>query len=311
MATKVLVTKVLVIKVLVINSGMHEKNKQGLIRLLQEHQPEKEKEKEIKYKFGSVAEIPEYDIIYSPSQTINTSLYPQQKFIFGPHFSTFPNHSQLQSLQNHVHHNSIYIQPSDWVVQLWKNMGAEQFLPVKTFAFPVDTDTFKPCTNPNPIKDKVLIYSKHRNPNELHYLTDFLHQQQITNYRIFDYHQRYQEDDYLAYLQQSKYGIILDAHESQGFAIEEALACDVPLLVWNAQTMNQEYNSQYHPIPCTSIPYWNDQCGEYFHHPNELPATFHLFQSKLQAQKFNPRQYILDNLSSEKCAERFMTLFNF
>ena len=47
------------------------------------------------------------------------------------------------------------------------------------------------------------------------------------------------------YLQNSKYGIWLDAHESQGFALQEALSCNVPLLVWNISSMNQEYNSTY------------------------------------------------------------------
>ena len=62
-------------------------------------------------------------------------------------------------------------------------------------------------------------------------------------YKIFDYVNRYSEEEYIDYLQHSKYGIILDAHESQGFAIEEALSCNVPLLVWGAKTMNQEYRS--------------------------------------------------------------------
>jgi hypothetical protein len=289
--------------ILIINSWIHEKNKQGLNHVLNCLQ----NQGQIKYHIGTMNDIPNYDIIYSPSQVINTSLYPNQKFIFGPHFSVFPNHQQLQTLQNHVYHNSIYIQPSDWVVKLWKNMGAENFLEVKKLPFPVDTDKFAP--NHKEEKTNILIYYKHRNPNELKQIKDFLTKHKITNYRIFDYDQRYNEDDYLSYLQQCKYGIILDAHESQGFAIEEALSCDVPLLVWNAQTMNQEHNSNYQPIPCTSVAYWNEQCGEYFHHPDELEDKFQTFQTRLATQTYyNPRQYILLNLSTDKCAERFMDL---
>ena len=79
-------------------------------------------------------------------------------------------------------------------------------------------------------------------------------------YKIFDYVKKYNEEDYLHYLQDSRYGIILDAHESQGFAIEEALSCNVPLLVWNTEYMSQEYGSHYSDIPCTSIPYWYNRC---------------------------------------------------
>ena len=114
---------------MIIDSFLHEKNKQGLIKILNFlHE-----QKEIEYKVGTVNDIPNYDIIYSPSEPINTSLYPSKKFLFGPHFSTFPDHHQLQSIKNTIHHNSIYIQPSEWVVQLWKVLGAEQFLPIKSF----------------------------------------------------------------------------------------------------------------------------------------------------------------------------------
>ena len=132
--------------------------------------------------------------------------------------------------------------------------------------------------------------------------------QHITNYRIFDYTQSYNEDDYLHYLQTCQYGIILDAHESQGFAIEEAMACDVPLLVWSAQTMNQEHGSHYAAIPCSSIPYWAPTCGEVFHNLAELPLTFQTFQKKLQEEQYKPRDYILATLSTEICAERFIEL---
>jgi hypothetical protein len=299
-------------KILIINSWFHEKNKQGLIKILNFlHE-----QKEIEYKVGTVNDIPNYDIIYNPSQPIDASLYPSKKFIFGPHFSTFPHNNQLQSIKNTTHHNSIYIQPSEWAAQVWKNMGAEQYIPIKSFPFPVDTDKFKPIPNLT-ITEKqheqaqeanVLVYYKHRIPYELNILKEFLANHNIHNYKVFDYKQHYNENDYLSCLQNCIYGIVLDAHESQGFAIEEALSCNVPLLVWNALTMNQELNSRCEPIPCTSIPYWDSRCGEYFHTKEELESTFQTFQTKLNANAYTPRQYILENLTTEKCAERFMEL---
>jgi len=291
-------------KILIIDSFLHIKNKIGLSQILNYLQ----NQGQIIYHTGNINDIPQYDIIYSSSTVINTSHYPNQKFIFGPHFSTFPNHQQLQSLQNHIYRNSIYIHPSEWAAQTWINMQVEQLIKVKSFPFPVHTEKFAPNPAIKEEKINVLVYYKHRNPIELKQIKDFLTKQKIINYRVFDYKQRYNEDDYLSYMQQCKYGIILDAHESQGFAIEEALSCNVPLLVWNVQTMNQEINSKYQPIPCTSIPYWNEQCGEYFHHHEELERKFQIFQMKLEAQQYYPRQYILDNLSTEKCAERFMEL---
>ena len=75
--------------------------------------------------------------------------------------------------------------------------------------------------------------------------------------------------------------------------------------------MNQEYGNQNPDIPCTSIPYWDNRCGEVFHQAAELPLAFQHFQAKLEAREYSPRQYIMDNLSTEKCAERFMELIMF
>ena len=36
-------------------------------------------------------DLSKYDIVYSPAETIPVSNFPNLKFIFGPHFSTFPN----------------------------------------------------------------------------------------------------------------------------------------------------------------------------------------------------------------------------
>lgn len=296
-------------KILIINNFIHEKNKQGISKILEYLHQSNTQEIEYKIDTGTISDIQDYDIIYSPSKEINTSLYPNKKFIFGPHFSTFPNNHRLQSLQNNKCKNSIYIQPSEWVVQLWKNMGAEKFIPIKSFPFPVNTEKFAPAPVHIDLQNNVLVYCKHRNPQEFNQLKDFLINKNI-NFHLFDYKQRYNESDYLAYLQTCKYGIVLDAHESQGFAIEEALSCNVPLLVWNAQTMNQEYKSSYGPIPCTTIPYWDNTCGEYFHHFSELPYAFQKFQNKLTNNQYNPRKYILDNLSTEKCAERFVEMIN-
>jgi glycosyltransferase involved in cell wall biosynthesis len=153
-------------------------------------------------------------------------------------------------------------------------MGAESVLPLRTFAFPVDVDRF--CPLESNIRTKVFIYFKMRNPKELDALCHYLTQKGV-EYVVFDYVKRYNESDYLTYMQQAKFGVILDASESQGFAIEEALSCNVPLLVWNARYISQGYGSRYADIPCSSIPYWDERCGEYFYDLDELDRTYETF----------------------------------
>jgi len=282
-------------KVLINSDNFHYKNKDGLERILIHLN--------CKYTYNKNL-INECDIIYSPSQPLNTSLYPNKKFIFGPHFSVFPDNNLLKI--NNIHKNSVYIQPSEWAMNVWVNMKATNFLPIKSFPFPVDTKKFSPNSLINQKeKTDVFIYYKSRHPNELTYLKSFLNYKNIS-YTLFDYRKKYIENDYINTLNKSKYGIWLGRHESQGFALEEALSYNVPLLIWDAKSMNQEYGYNYADIPATVIPYWDERCGEYFYNNTELEKTFDLFISKLETYK--PREYILENLSVEKCSERFLEL---
>jgi len=282
-------------KILIIGD-FHHKNKEGLERLL--------KYLNYDYKFvNNLNDIDNYDIIFSPCNPIDTSKYPNKKFIFGPHFSVFPDNRLMYI--NNIHNNSVYIQPSEWAKNVWINMGVEKIIPLKSFAFPVNTDKFNYLGKD---RSKVFIYHKRRKPVELEFIKNFLNDKKI-KYCIFDYVKRYDEQEYLNYLQESKYGIIVDAHESQGFAIEEALSCNIPILVWNTRDMSQEYNGNYDKISCTTIPYWDERCGEYFYEQNEFIKTYNKFIEKIDT--YEPREYILDNLSVEVCANRFKELVTY
>ena len=277
-------------KILIIGK-FHHKNEAGLHYIL--------RHLGWKFKYGTEQDIPNFDVICSPANPINAKEYPNKKFIFGPHFSVFPNQKLFNI--NNEHKNCVYIQPSRWAADVWSYVS--KLLPINPFPFPVNVDRFIPLSNMK--RDKIFIYFKRRKPEELEFLKGELDRRDI-QYVIFDYVKRYVENDYLQYLQQAKYGIILDAHESQGFAIEEALSCNTPLLVWCAQTMDQEYGMGYQPIPCTSVPYWDERCGEIFYKQEEFETQYDEFINKLDTYK--PREYILENLGVEKCAENFKKL---
>jgi hypothetical protein len=236
----------------------------------------------------------EYDAVYSPCDTleVDISQYPNTRFLFGPHFSVFPNEKNLNLIKGK---NSVYIQPSEWAKESWYSYNnTTNDLKIIPFAFGVDTEKFNVITNSNE-KTKVFVYYKHRSPNELHEIQNALNQKSI-EYKIFHYG-HYNEQEYKSYLHECKYAIWVGAHESQGFALEEALSCNVPLFVWNVSSMNQEYRSSYDNYYATTIPYWDERCGEYFYNMNEFDDKFNLFLSKLNTYK--PREYVVENLSIE------------
>lgn len=273
-------------KVLIIMSFLHHKNKSGIEMMLEHLQWE--------YKYGNIEDIPNYDAIYFPDQPYDSSIYPKKIFIFGPHFSMYPDDKLLQINNNYK--NSVYIQPSKWCIEPWKE--ATKILPVKALPFPVDTKKFIPGNERN----KVFIYHKNNRYKDLQVIKQFLFKQGV-EYCIFDYNERYKETDYLSILKQAKYGIIVDLHESQGFAILEALSCNVPLLVWDAKNICCYPTRKIH---CTTIPYWDNVCGEVFYTENELNNKYKEFIQKLNY--YNPRKYILENLDVDSCAENLKIL---
>lgn len=247
-------------------------------------------------------DLSQFDCVYSSSTPIDTSRYSDtMKFIFGPSFSIFPEINNMNVIKNNP--KVVYILQSEWIANYWKTLPQCSDINIKVLPFGVNTKKFIDNKQINE-KTKVFIYFKKRDPNELQFVIDFLKTKNI-DYTIF-HHSKYNESDYLKYLQDSKYGIWIGSHEFQGFELQETLSCNVPLLVWNVKSMNQEFEAKYDDIPATSIPYWSEQCGEYFYDNKDLETTFNLLLSKLDTYK--PRDYILNNLSMNVCENKLIDL---
>jgi glycosyltransferase involved in cell wall biosynthesis len=282
-------------KILFVNTWMHPKNMHSLLSY---------KSVELTT-VNLVTDIDSFDLtifdfVYSPSDPIDVTKYPNVCFVFGPHFSTFPN----EKVFNIQSDKTLYLMPSQWCIDDWIKNPLCKNLNMVACPFGVDTDKFCEIV---PIRNRnmVFIYYKSRHPKELEIIETILNNNNIT-YKVFNYHKRYNENEYLEYLQHAKFGIWVDGHESQGFALEEALSCNVPLLVWNVSSMSQEYGKNNPHVPATSIPYWDERCGEYFYDMTDIREKIALFFKNLNS--YRPRDYVLENLSIPVCEQRFLQL---
>ena len=292
---------------LIINNWIHHKNKEGLYAMLNYLK--------LNYTDGSIKDLEEdidkkYKIIYNPSENINIHKYDNRDgkrlWLFGPHFSTFPDNKL--DIINFNQPNLFYLVPSEWCVNIWKNIYKVN-INIAIIPFPVNSRKFNEIYNINDSRrNKVIIYYKRRNPHELLYLLNFCENKKI-DYKIFDYVKGYDENDFLNYLHQCKYAIILDACESQGFAIQEIMACNVPMIVWNIYDLSQEYGeNSYNPYKATTIPYWSNLCGEVFYNKDELEQTYNIFIHNLNNGLYKPREFILNNLDIQQCSNIFQKL---
>lgn len=271
-------------KVFLADDRFHGKNKEGFLHM-------------VNHLGWTYSSFDEADVVYSPNKPIDPSKYPSKTFLFGPHFGVYPQVlSQIKTIQT-IHNNAFYIQPSLWVTSLFQLRL--HTIPVKQLAFPVDIDRFT-NTNRTPQENTVMLYCKRRDPSLFAYGKEFLQKQRFEVVEIV--YGNYKEEDFIKTLQTVSCALWIGCHESQGFALGETLASDVPVCVWNVKSLQEEWGGGRPDIPATTCAYWSPMCGEVFYEKEELEECWRTFQSKLHL--YRPREFVLKELSVEACAER-------
>ena len=123
---------------------------------------------------------------------------------------------------------------------------------------------------------------------------------------------QYREEDYKALLNQSKAMIFLCEHESQGFACCEAMSMNIPLLAWDQGYWLDPNRFIWNDpvVPATSVPFFNDKCGITFTNIEDFPTNLQVFLEKLNSRWFEPRKYILENLTLKRSAEMMISIID-
>ena len=104
-------------------------------------------------------------------------------------------------------------------------------------------------------ENKVLIYYKKRSKEELNNITDFLNSKG-QEFVLFEYG-NYKNKELIDFAKKCKFGITVSSTESQGFAIQELMSCNLPLLIWDCNT--NKYRDFV--LSGTTVPFWDDICG--------------------------------------------------
>jgi hypothetical protein len=203
-----------------------------------------------------------------------------------------------------------YLQHSHWANELYKPYFGDR---CTLWPVGIDTDVWKPSTSETKAID-FLIYNKVMWDYEQRCVDLLTPIRQYLNQRNLSFEElrygAYTSQDYRNALSRCRAMIFLCEHESQGIAYQECLASDVPILAWDQGWCLDPNRFKWGTshIPATSVPYWSDRCGIKFKDISEFPAKLEEFLEKLQSQQFAPRDYILENLTLEKCAHRYLEI---
>jgi hypothetical protein len=121
----------------------------------------------------------------------------------------------------------------------------------------------------------------------------------------------YREENFRALLRECRAMIFLCEHETQGIAYQQALSCGVPILAWDRRGFWQDPSYYPHRIQfreVTSVPYWDERCGLTFAGIEVFNETLSEFLAITSGRGFAPRSYILENLTLEECARRYLEI---
>jgi len=134
-------------------------------------------------------------------------------------------------------------------------------------------------------------------------------QRRDLSYRELRYGE-YDEATYKAALQSCSSMIFLSAHESQGLAYQECLASGVPVLAWDPGWYGDPNRLAWGQpeVPATSVPYFDERCGLRFSDATEFSDKLTEFLDLGQSGAFAPRDYVLAQLSLERCSAHFVEI---
>jgi glycosyltransferase involved in cell wall biosynthesis len=242
-----------------------------------------------------------------------------------PHIlSSFPRRTPLlfgTSIYNHPiddegvlsrHTIRQFLVPSPWVKrmfsQIWPGL-------VTVWPIGVDTERWKPAPSVTKdvdivVYDKVFRYREKFEDTLINPLLEELRRRGLVVERLR--YGSYKEPELYALSRRTKAMIYLSRHETQGIALQQMLASDVPVLAWDMGGDWQTIEYLLRGVrfgPVTSVPYWDDRCGVKFTGAEDMVPALDKFLHGIKTGAFAPREMILgERLTLEGSAQAYVGL---
>lgn len=187
-----------------------------------------------------------------------------------------------------------FVVPSDWVKKLYESFELPSHVKLHTWAVGIDTEKFCPAGS---IGKKCLVYHKRGDENTLNDILSSLESIGI-EYHLIKYGS-YDESGLISACHDSRFAILNTNTESQGIAYQEILSMGVPCYVIDKKIWDDKPDIS---CPASSVPYFDERCGIKHDDLSRLDEFIDSLSS------FKPRDYIIDNLTVELSAKRYIDL---
>lgn len=255
----------------------------------------------------------DYVIVWLPLYFIHPMSFPIQiRLLYGPQFFTFPEGPVFDLYDEEMYNlnkdRCVYTSLSSWNYNVFNEFGRKSLIPIAPLPFGINTQELLPVDKTNK-PFLCILYTKMRNIEEVHYLKTVLKLNNVT-YIHLNYGD-YTDSEYQTALDNVKFCIWFGCTESQGFAFQECLAKNVPILVISAKTMFDGCDSGTtrmgsllnnlvgkYKLEGTSAPYWSDTCGIYIDDLLKFNEAYNTMLLKYKT--FEPRKFVEERLSDKR-----------
>lgn len=227
---------------------------------------------------------------------------PNKRVLVGPLYNIEQDKKINQLIKNYPYIKKLVA--SDIAFLNAKELDPK-FIPESTIVLPSGIDSEDNIIKNLKIKnrnDKCLIYFKKRDREELNLLINFLNYKN-QDYELFEYG-NYDNKKLKKSAKTHKFAIVMSRPETQGFGIQEIMASNIPLLVWD-QTINYFDNLK---LSGTTVTIWDKLCGEKVITFNELKDIYDYFLDNLE--KYKPAEVVLDKLTYEVFNKNLKKVFS-
>lgn len=221
--------------------------------------------------------------------------------IAGPNLVVTPD--QQDGILNHPAIDLV-VTPSKWVSQCYAAIAPGLSDKLVEWSAGVDENYWCPRSDQSASqKLDFLIFAKLRSPSNEYMINEI--GSELAN-RGFSFSQlrygTFQHGEYRSLLRASKALLYVTESESQGLALFEAWACDVPTLVWD----RKYWEWHGHRFEASSAPYLSAQCGLSFNDLSAFPEKLESFVATLPT--FRPREYIRSSFTQAQAAHSYSQL---
>jgi len=198
--------------------------------------------------------------------------------------------------------------PGEWMRKMCQPYYGDR---VKAWPVGIDTDEWAPSGTSSTVD--ILLYDKVRWEHEafeVSLLTPIREALVRRGLRVKELrYGQYAPDDLKDALSKCRAAVFVCEHETQGLAYQQMLSAGVPVFAWDRGGEWQD--PSYHPDrvrfgPVSSVPYWDERCGERFADAVDFEQGFGAFWENVRRGQYSPRDYILENLTLEVSARQYL-----